>query len=821
MSVSRYIPLLAYCLFAAGLMSCDDSGVTTTVTIEPTPIVPTPVVSSDISFAGATGAINLDGTQITISWNAATGTFVRYRVYEVQADGSLSTIASLPSSITSYTATGLTVGTLHSYIVRTVDAANATDGNTVVVSAMTYAGISSTSGIGQTSATLKFAACNIADSVNIYCSLRGGAYALTATVAATQTSASLTGLQSGASYTCKALAVSQLGFEDGNTATKTFQTVPTHTANYKGPILVQAFGEAGDASWTPYTGQPKARQVRITWKPFTGANASTLYKLVRVAKDGVIDTTVTNACTAATNSSCVVQCPASAITGTVISDDSANLIGTAPKTCTDNNVAASPTQYDYYIAQVINGWTEESPTAANGGDSAYRITVPIPPHDMVLVHRDSANYEMCNLMGKSDMDPTHHQRCAYTGLGAVPTNSNPGNPALNLDPGYYDFGYNFFVDRWVAGCNWSPSAATTNGTGKCGAGRTNGDCFGNVNPDASLGVDGNVYYDWSGGYCWVNVAQTWRQMNETSLTSSQRLQAYTNTPSTTVKKPPLVYFDQNRGADICAAVTDPDYGAKRLLRRREQIVASAWPSITGEPHAVNDSEINYLEGGMNHPITHACNSNIHYGVSAVGKTFNDSGYELARSAASGPESFVIGSTSTANCISRFGAQDMAGNVLQWISDQLGTCAAATHSCAGATSLLDSGNTDLSGFMFDGLGGGTGNHGPGGGAAAVTAWQLSLGTFSSTYFSVPLGLPLVGNDSGNAVTTSNFGSVGAKFHSNYISLNTDVATGVPARGAYVGGHWSYGSYNGRFTLMVGNIPTTADSGIGIRCGLPAE
>ncbi|MGK5084839.1 hypothetical protein WDW37_16245 [Bdellovibrionota bacterium FG-1] len=819
MSESRSIPLLAYCLFAIGLASCvtpDEAGLTPTATPS---AEPTPAASNVMSFAGATQAVNLDGTRIQISWNAAAGDFAHYLVYELQDDGTLKLLVTLPPALTTYPVIGLTAGTLHNYIVRAVDASNVTDANHVVVSAITYAGISSTSGVGQTSATLNFPAGGSAAQLNLYCSERGADPALLATVGPSATSATLTGLKPGTTYVCKALAQSLFGIEDSNTVTKTFQTIPTHITHYKGPILVQAFGAAGDASWTPYTGQPKNRQVRITWKPFAGASGSTLYKLVRVAKDGIIDTLVTNACTAGTSSSCVVQCPASATTGTVISDDSANLVGQAAKTCTDNNVAASPTQYDYYVTQVISGWVEESPAPSNGGDSAYRITVPIPPHDMVLVHRDSANYEMCSLMGKTDMDPTHHQRCAYTGLGAVPTNSHPGNPALNLEPGYYDFGYNLFIDRWAAACNWSPSAATAGSTGKCGAGRTNGDCFGNAYPpDASIGVDGNVYYDWNYGMCWVNVAQTWIDTTGTTPTASQRMQAYTNTPSTTVKKPPFVYVTQSGAADTCGAVIDPDYGAKRLLRRREQVAAAAWPALVGEPRAMTDSAITTLLSGFDHPNAHVCNSNTHNGVSAVGKTFNDSGYELVRSAASGPDSFMIGSTGTANCVSRFGAQDLGGNDWMWISDQLGSCSAATHSCSGITSPFDSGNTDWNGFQFDGLGGATGNHGPGGGAVNITGWFLNIISFNATYLSLPLGLPLVGNDGGNATTISTLGAAGAKLQYDNFALYTD--NGNATRGAYVGGPVNWGAA-GRFMLYLYQPPSNYGSTIGFRCALPAE
>ncbi len=75
-----------------------------------------------------------------------------------------------------------------------------------------------------------------------------------------------------------------------------------------------------------------------------------------------------------------------------------------------------------------DGIAEELPLS---GNTSFRITVPIPPANMVLSHRDSINYEMCSLMGKPT-DPLNHQRCTYSGLAKNPYNSNPGNSPLNL-----------------------------------------------------------------------------------------------------------------------------------------------------------------------------------------------------------------------------------------------------------------------------------------------------------------------------------------------------------------------------------------------------
>ena len=113
--------------------------------------------------------------------------------------------------------------------------------------------------------------------------------------------------------------------------------------------------------------------------------------------------------------------------------------------------------------------------------------------------------------------------------------------------------------------------------------------------------------------------------------------------------------------------------------------------------------------------------------------------------------------------------------------------------------------------------GPGNHGPGGGVS-TTEGNYDTPVFSANYISLPLGLPLVGSDNGNALSSTTFG---AKFHGDHWWLYTDNANGTPARGALVGGNWGNGARYGRFTLYQGYTPASTYADIGLRCALPAQ
>ncbi|MGK5088723.1 hypothetical protein WDW86_14290 [Bdellovibrionota bacterium FG-2] len=700
--------------------------------------------------------------------------------------------------------------------------------------------------VGGDFAVLRFSLLENADNLKMECSARGGEFvgAKLSMLSKEARTMKITGLKSGTSYLCALRAGDATGDtkaqfkiigsvvrkpSDGPMLSEMiqFQTVPEIKERYQGVIAVTAFGAASEAP----EGTPVLAQVSVTWQPFLKADQKTVYRLIRVSRGGTLDMATKQVCTPDEKDSCMV----------------CRQVGAGAKSCADTAVATAPAQYYYSVGLELDNWPEELP---RGSSEKYLVSVPIPPANMVLVQRDAANAEMCALLGRKS-DPLAHQRCPYKGLGSVPVNSSPGKLDLNLDPKFYDLGYSFFVDRWSTGCRWSPK--TDSVLGRCGKDGEPGDCFGpvlnltqeqikdcgplegkssslsaadclkNSTPPDSMGVEGSVFYsthsvglDFSrGGECFIKSAGKWKSANSPDLSSMERSSMATQEPSQTTRRPPLVQVDQHKAALQCEAQNDSFYGPKRLMRRREYVIAAAWPHLDGEQGQMSDEQINILEDGKNHGATHACNSNKHEGV-LVSAAFNSS-HEVARGAEEGPDSFVIGSLATSKCVSRFGAQDMVGNTYSWVSDQLGDCSAAKHSCRGVLSSLDSGNSDWVGFMFDGL------QGPGG--ESTELWSIEDKKYGAMNFSYPLGVPLVGTDGGEALPIS---GNEARFHGDLFALYTDQASVWgdrelygSTRGGMVGGASFWGTSAGRFGFHLGFSPVSTYVSVGFRCVLPVE
>lgn len=775
----------------------------------PTPSGPTIV---DLGFNGIAKVQDMDANSIKVSWNAATSSnVIGYRIYEISADGTPTAIQQVDSTKTSFIHTGLVFGSTHSYLVKAIDFNGNYDGNMIVKSIFTYSGISSVTMTGLNSATVYFSPSSSSTAgANIYYkAVRSGDWVLAGSVSNSESSFNVTGLRSGTKYQFRVLAFDGSNVEEANPQVQLGRTPsysydpPTPLAyRYQGFILVRAFGAAPGAGV-----DPKTRQVHLVWASFYPETTTTSasYSVVRVAKGGTIDMATTIPCTTSLTTSCQV----------------CTISGAGNQSCTDTNVAASPAAYDYAVSLMpTNNWPEEMPTGTD--DSVWRTTVQIPPDNMVLVHRDSVNYEICKLMGKTPR-PLEKQRCQISGVsmvGSVPYNTYPGTSPLNMSTGYYDFGYNLFVDRWEAACNWTSGSTT----GMCAAGANPGDCYGSgADPSNSIGVPGNVYYRTDGATCWIKKSDnTWASANST-LTTAQRASLITNDPQAEGGyRPPLAGINQANSAATCGTVSDPHYGAKRLLRKREFIAAAAWPTVQGEPNVMTDTEIGTLEAGSTtgaHTSLYQCNSSNHYGLTAG--AFKST--KLAGDAGDAIRSFVIGSLETSKCVSRFGAQDMVGNVWEWNSDQAYCNNTATpiatpyslnaYTCVGTASTVDSGNGyssgfDLNGFKFDGT------QGPGG-SNMVTDWNIDAGSYSASYFNVALGLPMVGNDNGNSIAVA---ANTAKFHGDRFYLSI---TNTTSRGLYSGGAWSSSSSSGRWASYWYYAPSSTNAGIGFRCALPAE
>jgi hypothetical protein len=124
--------------------------------------------------------------------------------------------------------------------------------------------------------------------------------------------------------------------------------------------------------------------------------------VLRVQSGGTVDFATSTACTNTTTNTCIVNCTTAG--------------GTQIQKCTDTDVATSPAKYDYLLVAMASPAVAES--IATASLAKQRITVPIPPDNMILVNRESVNYEMCSNLGQTP-DHNNKNRCVYTGYGAT------------------------------------------------------------------------------------------------------------------------------------------------------------------------------------------------------------------------------------------------------------------------------------------------------------------------------------------------------------------------------------------------------------------
>lgn len=102
--------------------------------------------------------------------------------------------------------------------------------------------------------------------------------------------------------------------------------------------------------------------------------------------------------------------------------------------------------YWYKIVPYIYG---KELTYSSG--NIHIIKVVLPPANMALVHRMTANKTVCDELGKEILKgPNEHYACYYNGIGSS-TLSYPW--AMNLS--VYDLGGDLLVDRYEMGCHFS------------------------------------------------------------------------------------------------------------------------------------------------------------------------------------------------------------------------------------------------------------------------------------------------------------------------------------------------------------------------------
>ncbi|WP_413557671.1 hypothetical protein [Bdellovibrio sp. HCB209] len=795
-------------------------------------------------FSGAASAVN-KVTGILITWPAVADTSLvkAYKIYRVSGSKKvlLSTVAS---SLTSFMDGTVTWGTIYTYQVNAVDQKNVEDSNTKTVKALSWAGIGAVTATSRTALSVRFDNIStVIDEIRIYGQTAvGGTKTLLATTTGTDTDVDLTGLRTGFPYIISAQAyVSSLGKEDGNDVTFKTSTL-TYGYDYDGVanpqwgnvMLVRAFGEAPGAPSHPSEiyKSPTNRQVELVFNAYSTQAPTAKYVVTRAAQGAVMDSSTTATCTNTTTSACLVCNDVSASSGTV--------------TCRDLDVGPSPTKYRYSLSLVhtdtvtTDRWVEPLPTSTVSLDKVS-VLVPIPPKNMVLVHRDAANYEMCQQMNKSS-DPLNHNRCIYTGVAAVPYNSGGNNPALTFDPGFYDFGYNLFVDRWETSCNWT----MTSQGGMCETRSSPGDapiagnCIGQSAPTNTQGKVGDVFYTMTvdGGHCYrataysIGAGTTWTSLAASTVLvdGADQIRAMTTidpgyydangvlNPNLPGKRGKITNaVNVYHGAATCATQTDPNYGVKRIGRQREMMVYSGAALMTGELYAFPNINSWYqVHSGTNSHVTvKGCDS---YGTvpDALPSTFvdmldtsvNNPYREMMKLDISGTtygsRRYMTGASATIDCESRYGVQEPWARKFQ--SDMLyysGT-AVTPVTTVGIQSPLDNGNMDLlysitgasTGFVFEN--------------SKFSGGALSYGNSNFTGYIVPLGLPIT--------ATSYSSTYIAKSQVTGVGTVNPAYTASTTSGAGLRSLLSSGRYYSRVDFSpTDNYPNAGE----IRCVLPAE
>jgi hypothetical protein len=213
-------------------------------------------------------------------------------------------------------------------------------------------------------------------------------------------------------------------------------------------------------------------------------------------------------------------------------------------------------------------------------------------------------------------------------------------------------------------------------------------------------------------------------------------------------------------------------------------------------------------------------------------------YTLPGTSASGIRSLVTGSIplssskSTESCVSRYGVQDVFGNVAEWTTD--------TMTCAGKVCTPDAGtsmrydfdpNGTTHNYAFDLVTGpyyDTDNDTVTGSAGDlyIVDWTLADEMYESGKFTFPTGMPISNNISTTPLVEDSpaipflqdigpsSGITSSKLHDDGFILNGMDGTGS----LVVGGSFASGARSGRWTTEL--IPTaTFGTDIGFRCVVP--
>ena len=505
---------------------------------------------------------------------------------------------------------------------------------------------------------------------------------------------------------------------------------------------------------------------------------------------------------------------------------------TTPTVRTFTDTTAIAGKVYYYVVRPVDT-IRNFPTYTPETFSEVRVLAS--PSNYSFVHRWIVNQEICNGMNITNtttpysIDQTNNFRCPYIG---------PGDNA-----GYYDYGKDLLVDTQEVGCPYGVAPkCTANGCVGIGAPVLTSPFVDNVVAD-------DLYYDRGAGTCYrySTGPSAWTAMESATVSGAlaNLLRSALNAP--------LVNLTEAKAATICSVRPVPTgteltfTATNANLPSKKDFMAYASQKIN-----VTDPEITEMEKGFSLNIQSRCNGSSASGLETA---FTDSNipstsfiYSLPGTYSSGIRSLYTGSIpwssnkGTEACVSRFGIQDLYGNVAEWTTDKMDCttgygCISTGASSYGAYDFDPTAGTNTYGFDLK-----TGpyidanNSGDTLGVDAyLTNWVFEEEMFTAAKFSFPTALPISDNivslspigystspalpwilDIGpsNGITTNKLHSDGIVVNGAAVNADTTSKIGTFA----VGGSYLSGNLAGRYSSEL--VPYSVKRpDLGLRCIVP--
>jgi hypothetical protein len=357
-----------------------------------------------------------------------------------------------------------------------------------------------------------------------------------------------------------------------------------------------------------------------------------------------------------------------------------------------------------------------------------------------------------------------------------------------------------------------------------------------------------VYYDRSTGSCYINNNGSggWVDFNSASSATIATAAAKTNT----ALNAPLVNISQSQSSVVCSQRSSSSATANLTGTISSAILPTKkeYIGFAAAPFGMTDSLITDLEQGFSLNVQSRCNSSIANGLDFA---YSDSivpptsfNYTLPGTSSSGIRSLYTGSVSWVNnygtetCSSRYGIQDVYGNVSEWAQDKM-TCS-SHYICTTGTG-TPMGDYDFGGkkYAFD-LVTGPYNDADGdsttiGADGFLTNWDFKDKLFDSGKFSFPIGMP-INTSITTALPTSltlpylldigpTQGITSGQLHEDGIIVNGDIinnsSTNPTQTGSFAqGGSYLSGNRSGRYSSEL--VPdSTVRPDIGFRCYIPID